>query len=186
MLTTTAYFPPLSWFLAAIEGGRWTWEAHENYQKGGFRNRCRIATANGPLLLSVPLAGGKHQQMPVREVHISYLTDWQRQHEQAIRSAYGRAPYFEHYADELFAVAGEHHERLWEYNLATTRCILQLLQLPLTITATDAFMGGDAGAGNFGKAVRPYRQVFEERHGFIEGLSVLDGLFCLGPEIVAR
>ncbi|MCP9235071.1 WbqC family protein [Lewinella sp. JB7] len=183
MLTSTAYFPPLTWFLNALDTGSWTWEAHENYQKGGYRNRCRIVTANGPQLLSVPLTGGKHQQMPVREVRISYVTDWQRQHEQALRSAYGRAPYFEHYADDIFAVAGEQRTYLWDHNWAITAQILELLQLPVSLHHSKQFMGADAGAGHTQRAVPPYRQVFGERHGFVGDLSILDGLFCLGPEI---
>ncbi|WP_168797418.1 WbqC family protein [Neolewinella litorea] len=180
----TAYFPPLSWFLAALSHADWRWEAHENYQKGGWRNRCRIAGPNGPLLLSIPLAGGKHRQMPVREVRVSHHSDWQRQHAQAIRSAYGRAPYFEHYGEPLLETAAQHAVYLFDYNLALTDRILQLLGTSLRVGTTDTFLGADAGAVPNPEAVPPYRQVFEDRHGFQPGLSVLDGLFCLGPELL--
>ncbi len=182
--SSTAYFPPLAWFTQALRSGKWAWEGHENYQKGGWRNRCRIATANGPLLLSVPLEGGKHRQMPVQAVKISYRTDWQRQHEQTIRSAYGRAPYFEFYADPLFAAARSGNNTLWDYNWLLTTTIISLLQLPLDLSVTENFGGGSAGSETIAEANPPYRQVFEERHGFIEGLSILDALFCMGPEFM--
>lgn len=186
MLTTTAYLPPFSWFVAALHAGSWQWEAHEHYQKGGYRNRCRIATANGPLLLTVPLTGGKHQQMPIREVRIDYRQDWPRQHAQTIRSAYGRAPYFEYYADELLALITQPRECLWDHNLALTRHLITTLQLPIELFFTRQFQGGIAGAMNPGSDLAPYRQVFEERHGFLGDLSVLDALFCLGPELAAH
>ncbi|WP_420460498.1 WbqC family protein [Neolewinella sp.] len=184
-LTTTAYFPPLTWFVHALTAGSWQWEAQETYQKGGWRNRCRILTANGPLLLSVPLRGGKHQQMPIREVLIDARPDWRRQHAQAIRSAYGRSPYFEHYVEVVLQLLQQQHDTLWDYNLAITRGIIQLLDLPLSLSLTTSFRGGAAGATQVegGGGLTSYPQVFADRFEFVNGLSVLDGLFCLGPEL---
>ncbi len=184
LVTSTAYFPPLAWLVEAVLLGGWQWEAHETYQKGGWRNRCRIAAANGPLLLSIPLEKGKHQQQPITEVRISYRDDWPRQHAQAIRSAYGRAPYFEHYGPPLLELLETRQENLWDYNLTLTSRLLELLHSPLTVARTQGFTGAVAGAELVTGAHPAYRQVFEERHGYLDGLSVLDGLFCLGPEVL--
>ena len=181
-LTPTAYFPPLAWFVRALNVGSWQWEAHETYQKGGWRNRCRILTANGPLLLSIPLRGGKHQQMPIREVLIDERTDWRRQHTQTIRSAYGRSPYFEYYGEEVIQLLQQQAATLWNYNLTITKGLFRLLDLPLTLHVTDSFRGGAAGASPV-EVADPYPQVFSDRFGFVDDLSVLDGLFCLGPEL---
>ena len=181
-LTTTAYFPPLGWFVRALTAESWQWEAHETYQKGGWRNRCRILTANGPLLLSIPLRGGKHQQMPIREVLIDERTDWRRRHTQTIQSAYGRSPYFEHYGEAVEQLLQQQTVRLWEYNVIITEGIIRLLDLPITFQVTHAFRGAAAGAKSV-EVTRPYPQVFTDRFGFVGGLSVLDGLFCLGPEL---
>ena len=182
-VTSTAYFPPLAWVVSALFAGEWQWEAHENYQKGGWRNRCRIASANGPLMLSVPLQGGKHRRMPVREVAISHRTDWQRQHEQSIRSAYGRAPYFEFYAESLFTALHAPAPDLWTLNWGLTQTLLELLDLPITLTTTDSFCAESAGEMPATESVHRYPQVFQDRHGFLPHLSILDGLFCLGPEL---
>ncbi len=183
LVTTTAYFPPLRWFLAATRQGGWHWETHETYQKGGWRNRCRIAAANGPLLLSIPLKKGKHQQLPITQVRISYREDWPRRHAQAIRSAYGRAPYFEHYGPPLLDLLKQEQDSLWDYNFALTGRLLELLQSPFSIYPTKEFSGAAAGVNQATGSHPAYRQVFEERHGYLEGLSVLDGLFCLGPAL---
>ena len=58
-------------------------EAHENYQKGSYRNRCHILGANGLQRLSLPLAKGKNNQLNIREVQLSHEQDWPRQHWQS-------------------------------------------------------------------------------------------------------
>jgi hypothetical protein len=181
-VSTTAYFPPLRWLRLAASAGQWQWEAHENYQKGGWRNRCRILTANGPQLLSIPLAGGKHQQMPIREVRIDNSRNWRRVHEQTIRSAYGRAPFFDFYADGVFAALHQPEQRLWHYNRQLLLSCLNLLQLDIELSESQRFLGADAGAVPT-EIEEKYPQVFADRFGFVDGLSVLDGLFCLGPGI---
>lgn len=189
LLTPTAYFSPALWFPAAVQAGSWTVEAHENYQKGGFRNRCFIAGPNGPQTLSVPLEKGKHQRKPIQEVTISYREDWWREHEQSIRTAYGRSPYYEYYAEDLFSVGRQSPETLWELNQGLLEVIARLVQLPVPLQRTEDFIP-PAEAGYLRPADLPatlpdYPQVFTERHGFLPGLSVLDGLFCLGPRLLA-
>jgi hypothetical protein len=44
--------------------------------------------------------------------------------------------------------------------------------------------GGDAGAVGAAAETLPYRQVFEERTGFIPNLSILDLLFCEGKNAI--
>lgn len=188
LLTPTAYFPPAHWIPAAAQAGEWRVEAHENFQKGGFRNRCKIAGPNGIQTLTVPLARGKHQKQPIREVRISYTSDWWREHEQAIRSAYGRAPYYEFYAERLFAVGRKRPETLWALNQELLETLLELLQNPVSISLTDDFVRPNEvdylRPTDLKDSLAPYSQVFEDRHGFSPGLSVLDALFCLGPAVV--
>lgn len=188
LLTTTAYWPPAHWFAAAIQAGEWQLEAHENYQKGGWRNRCLIAGPNGIQPLTVPLEKGKHQKKPIREVRISYRDDWWREHEQSIRTAYGRSPYYEYYAEELFTVARTKPATLWELNQGLLHKVIQLLQWPVSPTLTTDFVRpneeGYLRTADLPATLAQYQQVFTDRHGYLPGLSVLDGLFCLGPQLV--
>lgn len=190
LLTPTAYFPPATWLTAAAAAGGWDWQAQENYQKGGWRNRARIVGPNGEQLLSVPLVKGKHQKLPVREVRISYRTDWDRRHAQAIRTAYGRAPYFEYFAPELLDVLLGRPTYLHELNDALLQTIVRQLRWPVRPEALSHFV--TPGAAGYRRpedlpaSLPPYPQVFTDRHGFVGGLSVLDALFCLGPQLAAR
>ena len=183
-LSPTAYFPPAHWFRGALNAGAWWVEGHENYQKGGYRNRCRIAGPNGPQLLTVPLEKGKHQRKPITEVRICYRADWWREHEQSIRTAYGRAPYYEFFSDDLFAVLRSRPETLWELNRELTATVVRLLQFPVVPAVTGEFIPpsseGFTRPADLPAALPPYPQVFTERHGYLGGLSVLDALFCQG------
>ena len=188
LLTPTAYFPPAHWLVAAVSAQEWHLAAHENYQKRGWRNRCRIVGPNGTQTLTVPLVKGKNQRQPIRDVRISYEDDWWRAHEQAIRTAYGRAPFFEFYAEDLFATGRRQPATLWELNQSLLATVLRLLQAPITVSLTEDFVSPTAPGylrpADLTSSLPEYPQVFTDRHGFTPGLSVLDALFCLGPAVL--
>lgn len=191
ILTSTAYFPPVSWYLSAVGTKKWIIEVNENYQKGGFRNRCRIATANGPKWLSIPLTKGKHQATPIDEVEISYERNWAREHRQTIQSAYGRAPFFEFYAPPLLALLSTKCLHLRSLNQSIMEWINDIMGLPIILEQTTEFEQTpadydvtDLRGGKLGhlSPTPAYPQLFADRHGFMVDLSILDLLFCLGPE----
>lgn len=101
LILEAQYFPPLDYFSKIILFNNISIEAHEHYQKGSYRNRCHIATSQGVHPLSVPLKKGKNAQMPIKEVQIAYDVNWQRLHWQSLKTAYGSAPFWEHYAPVL-------------------------------------------------------------------------------------
>ena len=119
-----AYLPPVSWCSAFWNASQVVIEACEHYQKGSLRNRAYLAGPNGIQRLSIPLLKGKHQQTPIREVRISYHEQWQRQHWRTISTAYGNAPYFEHYAGELHRFYEKEYEFLFDYNLELLKFVL--------------------------------------------------------------
>jgi hypothetical protein len=225
MLLSTAYLPPISWCSAFWKAEVVALVNNENYQKGSFRNRAHIAGPNGMQRLSIPLVKGKHQQTPIRAVRISYEIDWQRQHWRSICTAYGNAPYFEHYVDELRSFYQQRHTFLFDFNLMLMEWVLvkkmgwkgaldptpspspfgeggnmelraesegTLAKGLVVVERQGALLfrphprplpeGGGAGGG-VQSALIPgvhYPQVFENKHGFIPDLSILDLLFCCG------
>ena len=175
--------------------GRVAIEACEHYQKGSYRNRCYLAGANGPLRLSLPLESGKHQQLPIREVRTLEPKAWARPHWASIRSAYGKAPFFEHFAPGLQAFFDGPTRALFENNLRLIRWILAELEIAVTIECTSTYLPPQpAGFADFRDELRPgkpegsefvphpYPQVFEDKHGFLPNMSILDLLFCAGPQ----
>lgn len=170
-------------------------EAHENYQKRSGRNRCYIASANGPILLSVPLSKGKNQQMPITEVACAQEDHWQKNHWNSIQSAYGKAPFFEYYSDELKDILLSEMPRLFELNVQLLSFLIESIGLETKLEQTKAYErivpasivdlrnSVSIKADGFPNQ-RIYHQVFEEKYSFHPNLSVLDLLFCLGPETI--
>lgn len=157
-------------------------EAHENYQKRSARNRYEIITTQGLEVLSIPLQKGKNKQTPIKEVKISYEENWVNKHLQAISSAYGKSPFYEHYMPFVEHLFKKRHEYLYEMNLASLKMIASKIGLPLTIEETTTFQNNYTTPPSF--VVAKYEQVFEDKHGFIPSNSILDLLFCKGPESI--
>ncbi|MEQ8703994.1 MAG: WbqC family protein [Phaeodactylibacter sp.] len=187
------YLPPVQYFTVLAQAGTVYLEAQEHYQKRSYRNRARLAGANGPMLLSVPLQKGKHQQMPIHEVEIDYKKPWFGEHWHSIKSAYGKSPFFEFYAEPLEAILRSKPASLFELNRALLQQLLQQLQLDVQIRETTAYGRVPGDTIDLREAIhpkhpklhfepRPYPQVFKERHGFLPNLSILDLLFCTGPQ----
>ena len=196
-LLPIAYFPPISYFAAFLHFGHIVIEQCEHYQKGGLRNRCYIATSNGPLRLTVPLLKGKHQQLPIREVRIDYRGPWIKNHWHAIESAYRKAPFYEEYAAYLLPVFQQKPTFLYDLNFAFLELLLKFLQIPVQPSLSNSYM---VDTGNWADLrpsfqsnsniennlpwfkATPYPQVFEDRQGFQPHLSALDLLLCAGPQ----
>ena len=193
LLIETQYLPPIDTFLQVIQYPEVLFESCENYQKRSFRNRCDIATANGVLSLTIPLESGKNAQQLIKDVRIANTDRWQAQHWQAIRSAYGRAPFFEHYQDYFLPFYEKPYDFLFEFNYELFLVIKKLLKMNITISLTTSYEKEynpetivdlrnkiSNRSTPFAPTFQKYPQVFEDRHGFIPNLSILDLLFCMG------
>ena len=197
-LLPMAYLPPVSWCSVAWKAETVALEACDHYQKGSLRNRCYLAGPNGAQRLSIPLAKGKNQQTPIRDVRISYDEPWQRQHWRSIKTAYGNAPYFEHYAGDIIRFYERPYPFLFDYNLDFLQVIFQKKmgwkgqficteqfhpkeEWPLGPDLREAF-SGDQYPFPLWFQPQQYAQVFAEKSGFLPNLSLLDLLFCCGKQ----
>lgn len=199
-LLSLQYLPNIQYFSKFLLHKKVWIEQQEHYQKGSYRNRSHIAAANGVLRLSIPLIKGKHQQQNIREVQIAHHEPWPQQHWQSIRSAYGNAPFFEHYADYLQPFFFKKYDSLFELNMDLLQTFLRLVGLPNEISLNEEyFKDVPASLRDYRTQISPkdtpgdtdpffknvkYVQVFEEKHGFLPNLSILDALFCKGPETI--
>ena len=195
------YFPSIQYFSKFFSHASLILEQHENYVKRSFRNRAHIATANGLLRLSIPLEKGKNQQQPIREVRISYDENWQNKQWTAICSAYGNAPFFEYYIDDFRPLFTEKTEFLFEYNLKVLQTLFFVLDINPVIQLSQTYLTEQyTGICDFRNKITPktvvtnsdatyqnrsYQQVFAEKTGYLPNLSILDLIFCKGPETVS-
>jgi hypothetical protein len=196
------YLPSLSWMASLRQVDELWLEKWENYQKGSFRNRCHIAGPNGRQRLSIPLEKGKHQKMPIREVRISYRENWIARHIRSLQAGYGNAPFFDFYADGIFQILEKRHSFLFDLNLELLYLLCRHLKWsPDKIGFTASFQTiYPASILDLRNRIHPnhpssivnqqssitYPQVFQEKHGFLPDLSVIDLLFCQGPEASLR
>ena len=191
---SSCYFPSVSWYEQVLKQEEIILDVHEHYYKQTNRNRCTIVTANGLMPLIIPVNTlGNHT--PVKEVKIDYTYAWQRVHLHAIISAYAHAPYFEHYRSRIENLYALQPEFLIDWNEKCFSIIALALKLDgqpeiaqSYIPANDNLI--DLRSKRISKSnindlsLKRYPQVFEERHGFIPDLSVLDTLFCCGPSAI--
>jgi hypothetical protein len=198
ILLTTAYFPPPEYFVYASATENVLIERHENYIKQTYRNRCIIMAANGILPLVIPVKRLKGIKTPIRDIKPDYNYRWQRLHLITLESAYRSAPFYEYYIDEILPFFKTRYRYLLDLNSAIFDKMLDLMNIGLSWEYTGRFMK-DAPHGYLDKresfhpkkdnpeltAIREdikYGQVFQDRWGFIPGLSILDLLFNAGPD----
>jgi hypothetical protein len=197
VLLSTAFFGPVYYFRSAILANRIFIEKHEHFIKQTYRNRCIILAANGPLALVVPVEHGRRPGQKITDIRIAYHTPWQRNHWRSISSAYRNSPYFDYYADELLHFFEKKYTFLFDYNMEITKTVTELIGANINLNYTPGFEHIEKSVVNFREQISPkiilesfdpeykaipYTQVFEDKFQFVPNLSILDLLFCTGPE----
>lgn len=162
----------------------------EHYERQSYRTRTTIVGPNGVQDLVVPIVRRSGEKMAMHSVEPSYAETWAQQHLHAIRSAYGNTPWFIHYIDQIEDVLLTKYERLVDLDLATMRLGMTWLGLKTGIEIAASYVEDepdqlDLRSGLHPKKVIPsgimpvvdYTQVFQDRHGFVPRMSVID-LVC--------
>lgn len=188
LYTEIQYFGDIYSYLKFINCSNAFFSPYESYFRGQHFNRMKLMGANGPLLLSVPLEGGRDQKVKWRDVKINYAEPWQRIHWRGIHDNYRKAPWFDDYAPGLEQLFLKKEKFLLDLNLKTIEYCLQRLKLKVDILAYSEKEALEQTAPRLQKAepiptenFPVYQQVFSERHGFVPNLGILDLLFCEGP-----
>ena len=196
ILVETMFFPPAGFWLYGMKNGGITLEAYENYQKRSYRNRCIVMSSHGPKNLSIPLLKGKNEQCPITDVTIDHTQNWTHQHWRTLLSCYGKSPYWEHYKDWIYQLLHSEEPQLWNYNLEVIQSIRDKFFPDLRIHVTADYQKETKGSyldcrnlwnqrNRLDSEIiwHPYFQVFSDRWNFQPNLSILDLIFCLGPEL---
>ena len=190
-LFSTAYWPPVSYMLLALQSDLVQIERYESYQKQSYRNRCLILSANGPLALTVPVL--RPHNTIIKDTRIDYSKPWQQMHWRAIEAAYRSSAYYEEYQQEIRSLYQKEPPFLFDLNLRTWEFALKLSERPCSWAPTTAFMPRSDRHDDYRRqidpkkerrlewpACNPYFQVFGQKFGFVPDLSVLDLLFNEG------
>ncbi len=196
ILLSTAYLPPLRYMSKLLLTGEVWLEGDENYTKQTFRNRCLIAGPNGPQALSIPVEKGSFHKVHIRDVRIDRSSPWEKLHLRALNAAYRSSPFYEYYIDDLMEVLERRPVFLFDLNLMLLERLLELTGISCTLHVTRKFTPPDTeGVLDLRERILPkrqeedpffrhpvYHQVFEEKSGFLPGMSIVDLLFNEGPD----
>ena len=131
--------------------------------------------------------------MPIHKVEIDYKKPWFSEHWHSIKSAYGKSPFFEFYAEPIEQMIRSKPAHLFGLNQSLLEHLIRILQLDVHILETKDYGEVPEGTLDLRESIHPkhpklafeplpYPQVFQERHGFTPNLSILDLLFCTGPQ----
>jgi hypothetical protein len=141
-----------------------------------------VATANGKYKLIVPIQKGYHH-VPHKYARIANQINWQSKHWRSIRSAYGKSPFFEYYADEVYTLYSQKFEFLLDLNemarLIFFKCVGIKATVQLLLDDKDLDEPYDPPILN-----NNYKQVFQHKHGFLNDVTAFDMLFNVGPETI--
>jgi hypothetical protein len=188
-LLLPTYFPSISHFAVMAQSENIIFEMEDNFQKQTNRNRTYIYSPNGIQLLNIPVKHSKTAHQKTKDVLIENEFDWQKQHFKSLEAAYRSSPFFEFFEDDIIPFFEKKHTFLMDLNMEaldiTRKCLRMKLDFSITteyfhevenISDLRYLSNGKKDPNTFEK----YTQVFDDKHGFINNLSVLDLLFNEG------
>ncbi|WKW45375.1 WbqC family protein [Myroides sp. JBRI-B21084] len=193
ILLHPTYFPSISHFVAMVQANSITFEADDNFQKQTNRNRMYIYSANGLQLLNIPVKHSKDElHQKYRDVKIENDFNWQKQHFKSLEAAYRTSPYFEYFEDDIRPLFEKKQTFLMDLNFQIHEIVTDCLGIELPFTKTKEYFKQTsltdfrylANGKKDENMFETYTQVFNDKHGFLNNLSILDLLFNEGRHAV--
>ena len=190
MLLQPTYFSPIIQYVANAQATKIDFEFEDNFQKQTYRNRCYIYTANGKHLLNVPVQNIKGVKQLTKDIKIDYKDNWNKLHLKTLKTAYSSSPYFEFYIDDLLPLFEKRITYLLDLNIKSHQFVMDALQLETSFSKTPEYFKNPLNLDlrNLAKInpkidfqLNGYYQLFSEKYGFLENLSILDLIFMEGP-----
>jgi hypothetical protein len=189
ILIHPTYFPSISHYIAMLQSDSVTFEMEDNFQKQTNRNRMYIYSPNGMQLLNVPVKHGINKHQKYKDVRIENDFSWQKNHFKSLEAAYRTSPFFEYFEDDFRPLFEKKHEFIMDLNLEIFALVNSSLGIKIEAQKTAEYFHEVTDYTDYrslvnGKKdttqIEEYTQVFNEKHGFINNLSILDLLFNEG------
>ena len=197
ILIDLQYFGSIAYFQKLLEYKEIVFEKHEFFVKASYRNRCVVSGPNGIQNLSIQIKNGRTKKQLYKNVKIAYEHRWHHVHWQTLTSNYRSSPYFEFYEDYFEPFFKKEFESLFDFNLELFKLIYKLLNLDFKYSVTEKFEKiPNAEIDDYRSFFLPknknvdfvnkeYIQVFSSKIGFKPNLSIIDLLFCEGPNSIS-
>ena len=193
ILIDLQYLPSVAYFTALYQAEEVWIEGHEHFVKQTYRSRCRILGVHGVQDLNIPVHQHGGVKVPVQDITIDYKQKWANNHWRSIQSAYGKAPFFDYYADPIREVIQSQSNRLFELNWQLLTICLKCLGMNTELRQTRQFDTKPVGdivdlrgkntpkkhLDTYWHRDEPYYQIFG--NNFVPNLTIIDLLFNEGP-----
>ena len=188
----TAYLPSIEYISLFLKTEDASIELFETYQKQSCRTRSNVMTANGIQTLTIPVIKINGNHTLTKDIEISYKESWRQIHLRCLESAYRKSAYFDYYFPYFEKIYRQKFNTLVELNDFCLKTILKILKAKKDYSFTTDFerivdendYRISLSKGTNKIEMKPYYQVFADRHGFIPNLSIVDLLFNEGPNSV--
>jgi hypothetical protein len=188
ILIYPTYFPSISHYIAMIAAESVTFEVEDTFQKQTNRNRMYIYSPNGIQMLNISV---KHKDANnnFKDIKIDNQYNWQKNHFKSLEAAYKNSPFYEYFIDDLQPIFEKKHQFMLDLNFEIFERINDALGISIPFEKTTEYFHEVTDKTDFrylvnGKKdstqIEPYTQVFDNKHGFINNLSILDLLFNEG------
>jgi hypothetical protein len=191
LLIHPTYFPSISHYVAMSQSEKIVFEMEDNFQKQTNRNRTYIYSPNGIQLLNIPVKHSKQIHQKTKDIRIETDFDWQKQHFKSLEAAYRSSPFFEYFEDDIRPIFEKKFDFLMDLNFETMDFVSKSLRMKFEYeTTTEYFQEVDLNTildlrvlvdgKKDDSQFETYTQVFDDKHGFLNNLSVLDLIFNEG------
>ena len=193
-LIEPTYFPPISHW-KFIKSKDLLWSINSKYNKQTLTNRTYMDSANGELMLTVPIKhSGKNQPRVYSDIKLDLSSDWKKNHFKSIKICYQSSPFYEFYEDDLISFFNLDYENLYDLNLKSIKMVCNWLKIKMPediyneknkydYKIQDLTHMSNCKRTSYLRQ-KKYNQTFETKNGFINDLSVIDLIFNCGPNSI--
>jgi len=192
LLIEPHYLGSLEYYALLLQHDEILLEVNDTFPKQTYRNRAYVLGSNKIQTLILPMKYSNGD--PTKSVKVDNSQRWVKDHWGACYSAYGKAPFFEYYVEDFKSLWNQQFENLIDLNLAFLKLTFKVLQIDTPVRSSDRYHVNHPT--DYRNIIIPkksftnrriyhpysYRQLFGDT--FVPNLSILDLIFCEGPNAV--
>lgn len=183
----SCFLPSIPYILEITNGASLIYTS-ERYIKQTFRNRCILLSANGPTLFTLPVEKYTSPAPVISEIKVSEHGNWRHRLAYHLKSTYRTAPFWDHYQDPVEKLIWDtsspsliHYNHLW-LSFICAEWDIPIPALTSDLSEDTLFNDSIAEKESLASFSQPrYWQLFENKNGYLSGLSSIDLLLHEGP-----